>query len=400
MDISRYIAKRYLVSKNKNTAINIITRIATIGITVGACAMFVLLSVFSGLRTFSLSFSNDFDSDLLVLPKNIKYFNVSKEQINALQKNKDIENFSFFIEEKAFFRYGSQNISCSIKGVDSNFVEVFNIDKIVYQGQWLDSQSNLVVVGIGIANELGLGIYNPETPLEVFMPKVGKSINFDQNAYKQTFLVPSGIYFLNNEEANAKYVFTDISVAQELMEYEPNQYTGMDIKIKENTENSVVEKINKIFDNQVVVKNRNERNEALTKMLNTENIALYLILTLIIIITLFTLVGAIIMTIIDKKEQLKTLFALGIEMPQIKKIFIYQSFMICVFGSILGIFLGVLVVFLQQYFQLIMISDVMAYPVELNFKNAIIVLLTIGLLGLLASLLSSSKVNKNLFQKN
>ena len=317
MNISRYIAQRYLISKNKSTAINIITRIASVGILVGACAMFVLLSVFSGLRTFSLSFSNDFDADLLVVSKSIKYITVNSAQLKSLQSDPNILDFSFFVEEKAFFRYGNQNISCFIKGVDSNFVNVFDIDKIVYQGQWFDSQSNMVVVGVSTANQLGLGLFNPETPLEVFMPKVGKSINFDQYAYKQTFLVPSGIYFINNEEVNGKYVFTDLSIAQELMEYSNQQYTGIDLKIKPNSENDVAKKLNEVFKNQIVTKNRSERNEALNKMLNTENIALYLILTLIIIITLFTLVGAIIMTIIEKKEQLKTLYALGIEITQI-----------------------------------------------------------------------------------
>lgn len=399
MNISSYIAQRYLISKNKNTAINIITRIAIVGILVGACAMFVLLSVFSGLRTFSLSFSNDFDSDLLVVSKKIKSITVTNQQLKSLKSDKNILNFSFFVEEKAFFRYGNQNISSNIKGVDSNFVNVFDIDKIVYQGQWIDSQSNMVVPGINIANQLGLGIYNPETPLEVFMPKVGKSIEFDQNAYQQSFLVPCGIYFINNEEANSKYVFTDVTIAQELLEYKPNQYTGIDLKITPNSESDVSENLLKIFGNQILVKNRSQRNEALTKMLNTENIALYLILSLIIIITLFTLVGAIIMTIIDKKDQLKTLFAMGTEISQIKKIFIKQSFMICIIGSIFGIILGIIIVFLQQKFQLVMISESMAYPVEFNLINCVIVLATIGGLGFLAALLSSSKVNKDLMVK-
>jgi lipoprotein-releasing system permease protein len=399
LNISSYIAQRYLISKNKNTAINIITRIAIVGILVGACAMFVLLSVFSGLRTFSLSFSNDFDSDLLVVPKNIKSITVTNQQLKSLKSDKNILNFSFFVEEKAFFRYGNQNISSNIKGVDSNFVNVFDIDKIVYQGQWIDSQSNMVVPGFNIANQLGLGIYNPETPLEVFMPKVGKSIEFDQNAYQQSFLVPCGIYFINNEEANSKYVFTDVTIAQELLEYKPNQYTGIDLKITPNSESDVSENLLKIFGNQILVKNRSQRNEALTKMLNTENIALYLILTLIIIITLFTLVGAIIMTIIDKKDQLKTLFAMGTEISQIKKIFIKQSFMICIIGCIFGIILGIIIVFLQQKFQLVMISESMAYPVEFNLINCVIVLATIGGLGFLAALLSSSKVNKDLMVK-
>ncbi len=399
MNISSYIAKRYLISKNKNNAINIITRIATIGILVGACAMFVLLSVFSGLRTFSLSFSNDFDSDLLVVPKTIKSLIISKEQLKSLQSHKNILAFSFFVEEKAFFRYGNQNISCYIKGVDSNFVKVFDVDKIVYQGQWIDNQSNMVVPGVNIANQLGLGIFNPETPLEVFMPKVGKSIEFDQNAYHQSFLVPCGIYFINNEDSNSKYVFSDISITQELMEYKANQFTGIDLKIAPNSEDEVSENLLQIFGNKILVKKRSQRNEALTKMLNTENIALYLILTLIIIITLFTLVGAIIMTIIDKKDQLKTLFAMGTEIYQIKKIFIIQSLMICIIGSILGIILGVIIVFLQQKFQLVMISESMAYPVEFNLINCVIVLATIGGLGFLAALLSSNKVNKGLISK-
>jgi lipoprotein-releasing system permease protein len=164
------------------------------------------------------------------------------------------------------------------------------------------------------------------------------------------------------------------------------------------SESDAIDTINNIFPNQVKVKNRAQLNDALYKMLNTENIAVYLIFTLVIIIALFNLIGAIIMMIIEKKSNLKTLYNLGTEIKYLKNIFLFQGNIISIFGGILGLILGIIVVLIQQQFELIMITPSLAYPVVFETKNILIVLFTIVILGFIASKIASSTVSKKLLE--
>ena len=183
------------------------------------------------------------------------------------------------------------------------------------------------------------------------------------------------------------------------MEYKPNQISGIEIKTKPNADETAIHsQIEKIFNNLIEVKNRAQLNATLYKMLNTENIAVYLIFTLVIIIALFNLIGALIMMILDKKGNLKTLFNLGTEVKDLRKIFLLQGSLLSVFGGILGLFLGIILVVLQQQFNWVMITPTLAYPVVFNLENVLIVLATIITLGVLASLIASSRVSKKLLE--
>lgn len=367
------------------------------GIIVGAMALFVVLSVFSGLREFSLSFTNDFDPDLKVNPVSGKSFLISSEQENQLKKNKEILNFSKIIEERVLFSFdGKQQVSV-LKGVDSNFNLINKVSQNLFSGNWLKRNTTQVVIGYGISNKLSLGLFDFNNPFEVMVPRPGKGgIDSSEEAFNKSELTPIGIYAIN-EELDSKYVFCDLGLAQELLEYQPNQVSGIEIKTNSNVnENEVISQVKKIFNNKVEVKTRAELNATLHKMLNTENIAVYLIFTLVIIIALFNLIGALIMMILDKKANLKTLLNLGTEVKDLRKIFLLQGTMLSVFGGIIGLFLGIIIVLAQQHFQLIMITQSLAYPVAFNFQNIFIVLATIILLGFLASVIASSRVSKKL----
>ena len=184
-----------------------------------------------------------------------------------------------------------------------------------------------------------------------------------------------------------------------MLNYKPNQLTYIDFKLADQvSESDAIATLEKIFPNQVKLKNRAQLNDALYKMLNTENIAVYLIFTLVIIIALFNLVGAIIMMIIEKKNNLKTLYNLGTEIKHLKNIFLFQGNIITIFGGILGLFLGVIVVLVQQQFELIMITPSLAYPVVFEIKNIFIVLATLLVLGFIASKIASSTVSKKLLE--
>ena len=397
MNFSLYIAKRYLFSFSKNNAINIITGIASFGIIVGAMALFVVLSVFSGLKDFSLSFSNNFDPDLKISALKGKSFEISDAQIKSIYAINGVSSMSKIVEEKVLFMFNNKEEVASIKGIDSLYSNVNNVKKSLYNGQWLKPETYQCVVGYGISDKLSLGLFDFNNKFEVFVPKPGSgTIENPADAFSQTAIIPVGIYAVN-DEIDSKYVFVDLGLAQELLLYKSNQISGIEIKLKSGANEDLVKtKISEILNNKVLIKNRAQLNDSLYKMLNTENFAVYLIFTLVIILTLFTLAGAIIMMILDKKSNLKTLFNLGVGIKDLKKIFLFQGTLLTFFGGLIGLALGVIIVLVQQYFQVIMITPTLAYPVAFNFQNIIIVFLTIFTLGFIASYIASSRVGKSL----
>jgi lipoprotein-releasing system permease protein len=398
LNFSLYIAKRYLFSKSKNNAINIITGIASVGIIVGTMALFVVLSVFSGLRDFSLSFSNDFDADLKVIPHVGKSFFISSKQENQLKNLKDIASFSKVVEERVLFFFDGKEQVTYLKGVDANFTKTNILSQNnIFNGQWLKPNTYQVVIGYGISQKLSLGLFDFNNPFEVYVPRKGKAvIESEADAFNKTTLIPVGIYAIS-EDLDSKYVFCDLALAQQLLEFQSNQVSGIEIKLKPNVdETNIIQKLNAIFQNKAEIKNRAQQNATLYKMLNTENIAVYLIFTLVIIIALFNLIGALIMMVLDKKSNLKTLFNLGSEIKDLKKIFLLKGTLLSIIGGVIGLGLGIIVVIIQQQYKLIMITESLAYPVVFTFQNVLIVFGTIVLLGFIASLIASSRVTKKL----
>lgn len=397
MNFSLYIAKRYIFSRSKNNAINIITRIASAGIVIGAMSLFVVLSVFSGLKEFSLSFSNNFDPDLKVTALKGKSISISEEQQRKLLKLDGVFAQSKIIEERVLFMFDGKEEVSAIKGVDSIYSKVNDVKKTIFNGLWLKPNTYQVVVGYGISEKLSLGLFDFNNKLEVFVPKPGKgAIENPEEAFNKTSIIPVGIYAIS-EDLDSKYVFADLGLAQELLEYKPNQVSGIELKLNPNAdEERIKTELQEIFNNTVIVKNRAQLNDSLYKMLNTENTAVYLIFTLVIILTLFTLAGAIIMMILDKKGNLKTLYNLGTEVKDLRKIFLLQGTLLTVFGGLIGLVLGTIIVLIQQHFQIIMITQTLAYPVVFSVKNVLLVFGTIFSLGLIASWIASSRVSKKL----
>lgn len=369
------------------------------GIIVGAMALFVVLSVFSGLKDFSLSFSNDFDPDLKVGSKLGKSFVVSPLQENQLHKIVGISATSKVIEERVLFVFNKKEHVAYLKGVDSIFSEVNDVKKTLFNGQWLVPDTYQSVVGYGIAEKLSIGLFDFNSRLEVFVPKPGKgTIETAEQAFNQSTLIPRGIYAIS-EELDSKYVFADLSLVQELLQYRTNQISAIEVKLAPGAdEANVMRKLETVFNNKVTVKTRAQLNDSLYKMLNTENLAVYLIFTLVIIVALFNLIGALIMMILDKKANLKTLVNLGSEVRDLKKIFLVQGAMLSIIGGLIGLLLGIVIVLIQQRFQLIMITPSLAYPVVFIFKNVAVVFATIVLLGIIASWIAASRISKKLLE--
>ncbi|RDK88457.1 ABC transporter permease [Marinirhabdus gelatinilytica] len=400
MKFPLYIAKRYLFSKSSSNAINIITIIAAIGIVVGAMALFIVLSGFSGLKDFSLQFTNVFDSDMLVIPEKGKTITFPEATENQLQKIEGIEAFSKVIEERVFIRFEGKNHIAYIKGVDTNYGKVTVTDSIMFIGRWFQERQQEAVIGYNIAHKLSLGTMDFSSLPEVFVPKpgTGQILNTDlANAFTKRDFIASGIYDVN-EDVNGKYIFTDLGFARDLLQLDSTKVTAIAIKLRpEVSEKEVRTQLAEIFTAEnVVIKNRIQQNDALYKMLNTEQVAVYLIFTLVLIIALFNVIGSIIMMILDKRKNIKTLYNLGATIKEIRRIFFLQGALMTVLGGILGIVLGVLIVWAQLQFKLVYITASLPYPVKLNVLNVVVVFVTITLLGLIASKIAASRVRKRL----
>lgn len=395
-----YIAKRYLKSASKNNAINIINGIAALGVIVGSMALFVVLSVFSGLKEFSLSFTNEFDPDLKITSHFGKTMLLTPQQERGLANIKGLSAHAKVIEERVLFLFDGKEEVTYIKGVDSLFDRVNPVNKIIYQGQWLENHTNQVVVGYGICQKLSMGLFDFNHPFEVFVPKAGQgTIENPEQAFNRCKLAPVGIYAIN-EDLDAKYVFADLTLTQALLDFKPNQVSAVECRLNPGAdEEKVMDELRLLFPKNTDIKTRAQLNASLYRMLNTENIAVYLIFTLVIVVALFNLVGALIMMILDKKHNLKTLYNLGAEVKHLRAIFLFQGALLSVIGGCIGLILGVVVVLLQQQFQWVMITPNLAYPVVFSLQNVLLVLATICSLGLLASWIASSRVTQKLLEK-
>ena len=397
MNFPFYIARRYLFSKSSSNAINIITVIAAIGVFAGAFALFIVLSGFAGLKDFSLSFSNQYDPDLKVFPASGKSFMFSAEEKEALQKIEGIRNFSEVIEERVFLEFSGKNKTAFIKGVDENYLKVNKLDSAIVFGTWLVPGENQVVIGNTISQELSLGTFNYRNLLEILVPRPGTGqITDPTNAFNSDNTIVSGIYSIN-EELDDKYVYSSLSFARELLELQPNEITNLELKIASGVNpEEIKQKISAVLGEPVEIKNRAQLNDALYKMLNTENLAVYLIFTLVLIIALFNVVGSIIMVILDKRANIKTLFSLGATPLQIRNIFFAQGVFMTFLGGTFGLIASILLVYLQLQYDLVMITPSLPYPVSITWENILIVIVTIGALGTLASYIAASRSKKAL----
>jgi len=394
LKFSLYIAKRYLFSKSTNNAINIITLVAGFGIIIGTAALFIVLSGFSGLKNFSLEFTSFSDPDLKIVPNTTKTIQFTAAQKQALTALSSVAFYSEVVEERMLMSCENKHLAITLKGVDTNYPNA-TIDSILVYGQWFESNSAQIVAGWGVTSELGFGIFDVSKVIKLYAPKPGTGqISSVKGAFTSMKVANAGIFRINETLDNSQ-VFTSIENAKYLLNYPPETLSAIEVYLTPSVDEKTARaQIQSVFNNQVTIKNRIQLNDALYKMLNTEHVAVYLIFTLILIIALFNIIGSIIMMILDKKKNLQTLHNLGATVKELRSIFFYQGVLMTLIGGGLGLVIGVVVIWLQQHFSLLMITPSLVYPVDLQLVNVGIVLATILVLGALASRIASQRIAK------
>jgi len=388
-----------LFAKSNRNAVNIISKVAVAAVILGATALFIVLSGFAGLKDFAVEYTNVFDSDLKVLTSEGKTFLLSPDQLQRIRTFDGVQKVSQILEERVFVRYKGKHHICYLKGVDEAYAEVTPIDSILFIGEWFVPYENEVVMGFGISSKLSAPIRDYGNLIELFVPKPGSG-EFNSldpsSAFSSEKVAASGIYEIN-EELNDKYLFTDIGLARKLLDSKKNMVSSLEIKLNPGwDEASIVESVKLLFEGKVLVKNRIQQNDALYKMLNAENLFTYLFVSLIAAIAIFNIAGTVIMIILEKRNNIKTLYFLGLTLQEIRKIFFYNGMLMTLLGVCVGLAVGSLVVWLQMVYGFVPITPTLAYPVKFKLLNLLVVFVTIMTLGGIASKTASLRVTEKL----
>ncbi len=395
MRFSLYVATRYFFTRSKQNTINIINYIALSVVLVASAALLIVLSAFTGLKDFGVSFSNVFDPDFRVEASLGKILQIDSLALASIREIDGVVEVSAILEDKVFLNFKEKNHVAYLKGVDKSYLNVIENDSFLSSGKWFSPEFDELVIGSGVAQMLNLGVYDYNDFLVLTVPKKSASVNSLKDPFVNKTALVSGIYSVS-EELDKKYIFCSILFARQLFQLKENKFSSLELKLTEDFNREHLEnELTNLLTTSIQMRSRTELNAALYKMLNTEQMAIYLIFTLVIIIALFNVVGALVMMILEKRPQLKVLYAMGVLPNEIRAIFFYLGGMISWVGGSLGVFLGSILILVQSYFPFLFVPGTnFPYPVRLEFENTGMVLLLIFVLGSVASAWASASVGR------
>jgi lipoprotein-releasing system permease protein len=386
-----YIAKRYLFAKKSRNAINVISAVSVAGVAVGTMALIIILSVFNGLEKLVTSIFNTFDPDIRITAAEGKTFVADTAKLNLLSKVNGVSCYSLTIEENAALKYNEKQNIATIKGVDDNYALVTGIDSSMWDGKFLlraEGGRPYAVIGAGIAQNLGLRI-NFVEPLWIYVPdKNSSSILNQDEALNNDFIFPSGVFQIE-QEYDSKYIYVPLDFARDLIEA-GNAISSIEVKYSGKADEKKVQKdIINIYGAGFVVQNKYEQQEIFYKVMRSERLAIFFILTLILIIASFNIIGSLTMLIIEKERDIEILKSLGANNNLIRKIFIFEGWLISIIGAIIGLIFGFLVCWLQQEYGIVKLQGetliVDSYPVVMKSFDFVVVTGTVLLIGFWAA---------------
>lgn len=410
MKLSLYIARRYLFAKKSRNAINVISAISVAGVTVGTMALITILSVFNGLEEMVRSIFSTSDSQIKISPVRGKVFTPDSLMLSRLISTDGVEIYALTLEENALLRYEEQQYIATIKGVSLNYADVTDLDTAMWDGEFTLQGENgrpYAVAGLGVANYLGMRL-NFISPLAIYIPdRKARIKGTPDNEFTRKYIYMSGIFAVE-QEFDSKYVFLPLDFARELLDYK-DEVSSIEIRMKPGADEKRTQNaIRQVVGDQFVVQNRYEQQEMFYKVMKAERLAIFVILTFILIIASFNIIGSLTMLIIEKERDINILRSLGADNRLIKRIFIYEGWMISFIGTILGLTLGFILCAAQQHLGIVKLAGesllIDAYPVRMQLTDFLIVALTVLAIGYAAAwypvhYLSSKHLKENITPK-
>lgn len=395
MNFPFYIARRYLFSKKKHNAINIISGISVCGVAFATLALVCTLSVFNGFQDMVASFFTAFDPQLKITAREGKVFDGQDKRIREVCALPEIDVFTETLEENAMVQYKDRQAMVVLKGVEDNFEQLTAIDSILYgAGEFLlhDSIVNYGVMGVELVATLGTGLQFVD-PLQVYLPKRNAKVNMANpgSSFSRDYLYSPGVVFaVNQQEYDGKYILTSLDFLRQLLDY-TTEVSAMELKLKADANiSSIQSKIERMLGDDFVVQNRYQQQADVFRIMEIEKLISYLFLTFILMIACFNVIGSLYMLILDKKDDVMTLRSLGADDRLIARIFLFEGRLISLFGAGSGIVLGLILCFIQQKFGVISLGGgggtfvVDAYPVSVHVGDVILVFVTVLTVGFLS----------------
>ncbi len=395
MNLPFYIARRYLFSKKKHNAINIISGISVCGVALATLALVCTLSVFNGFQDMVAGFFTAFDPELKITIREGKVFEPQGAAFQEVRSLPEIGVWTETLEENAMVQYKDRQAMAIIKGVEDNFEELTSIDSLLYgAGEFIlhDSIVDYGILGVELISELGTGLQFVD-PLQVYAPKRNVRVNManPSASFNRDYLFSPGVVFVvNQQKYDARYILTSLSFARNLFNYD-TEVSAVELKLKPGTDVTAVQrKIARILGDEFVVLDRYEQQADVFRIMEIEKFISYLFLTFILAIACFNVIGSLSMLILDKREDVETLRNLGADDRLIARIFLFEGRLISLFGALSGIVLGLLLCYIQQRFGIISLGGgngsfiVDAYPVSVHVTDVVLIFITVITVGFLS----------------
>jgi ABC-type lipoprotein release transport system permease subunit len=394
MKLALLIAKRYLFAKKSQNIINIISMISVMGVFTGTMALLIVMSVFNGLHGFVGSLFGTFDPDLKITPTTGKVFTLSNDELDKIRSVEGIMDITTMLSDNGLLKYSSRQMPAIILGVDSHFNNVTGIDSIMEEGssQLANEKENRALLGYILADQLGTRTVFV-SPLTMYAPKRTGEINMamPERSFNTEYASPTGIFAVKQVEYDGNYVIIDIGQAQRLFDYDSKTYSSVGIKLKEGIDSeSIKAKIRQQIGQDFKIENKYEQHASFFKMMKVEKLMAFLILSFILVIAAFNIIGSLSMLIFEKKESIFILKSMGADQKLVTRIFLFEGWLISLTGIVTGIIAGSALVLIQQHFGIIKFQGMGAYildayPVQLILSDIVLVLLTVSTIGVLAA---------------
>ncbi len=398
MNISFYIAKRYLFSKKNRNAINIITGISIAVITVATAALIIVLSSMNGFGLLIDAQISTYAPDLKIQANKGKTFKINKKEFDKIRNMPGIKYFAEISEENVLLKYGEKQIICTVKGIPASYGNYINSEETVINGVFKTEEKrlNYAVFGGGIAYRLGVSVENGKA-VSVWTPN-RKNTNLlnPEQAFNKTNLIPAGIIAIDNE-FDLKYILASNKIVRKITDRDSSTVSYVELFLDNKEElQSIKSAIETMLGEDFSVQDVYEQFDVY-RVMKSERLAAFIIMLFITLVASFSIIGSVTMLIIEKRRDLFTLQSMGLPNKNIQRIFFYEGWLISFFGASAGIVAGALICFAQQELGLVTFpSDglyiVEAYPVSMKVSDFVLTFFSVMLLGTLISFVPSVKL--------
>ena len=390
MRVAPFIALRYLFAKKSHNVINIISAISAIGMAIGPAALIIILSVYNGFDALIKSMMSNVEPDFLIVPSSGKTFVPEEQAFNMIYDQPEVKSMCCILQDQVFINYDGKQRIAKAKGVDWIYESESTLGDCMVKGEFKLHKGDIqmAAVGVGMAYEMGM---DPAflSPIEVYYPTRTRKISMTNPAASIEYIKvwPSGTFSIN-ADTDRELMILPIAKMQELLEYESDVVSGIEIRLADGTSGKQARKLQKkmsqILGDEYIVKDRYQQNESLYKMMKYEKAAIFMILIFVVIIIAFNIFGSLSMLIIEKEGDIRTLKSLGAKDSLINKIFILEGWMISLAGLAGGLLIGISFALLQQHFGFIKMPGhfvVQAYPVILSWSDVLLTTAGVATVG-------------------